>query len=358
MAFVMMLAAHRDCEPSMFEGKRLSGEGVLAVLDLFWSVDANVPPCRYFRLSQHAEHQGVTHATVRSLIETFGAERIDDFTQLLIDKKLDEQLAEQLLAEHETVRSLSSEGLIRLIDRHRENKSGEKLSRRAWMMRRELAAFYTDAPTSIVEPKRFPNAQEAFKYTGEKKGTGTSLMVHHNKPCEQDMSHQPGRFQPQIEHRLVIEPIHEVLLRGLRERLKLDGEELVSYADRVLMLFKDSTDPSVTLVALDLYSSMQAEISASLCVKAIKASRAARIPDSLAFDLFHLLGSAVTEECVSLIENDLLGIRECNTLLKNPLAAEVARKHLTVFLTKYRLAQSPSDIVGYARFFTPSSSIS
>lgn len=127
-----LIGTHLWCEPNTATTtRRLTSFVFTNTVKLLTELQATISPCRCLRLVAYAQECNIEIATVFALAKAHGAERVDDWIELLQSGVLKQWNAAQLASEPDLVRCLSLAEIIDLIERAKRDKQKRTLSKYA-----------------------------------------------------------------------------------------------------------------------------------------------------------------------------------------------------------------------------------
>lgn len=328
---------------------------LLLSLDLWKSTDLSVAPCHAMRVMHLAARGGLDTGVVSAFAREHGAERLDDIARLIEDQVLTAETVWELQTRPDLVRALAHRQIDWLVRAWRKGPATDLLAF-AQDSRRELRRLRgPNAPGTRPSPIIFDTTAGAISWAF-REATPTERAVNdlayvlrvHDTACGRE-TYRPGSHVPADDAILgsAFECSSE-LSTGLGRRLSLAGDALDAQAERVCRLVAGGASDSRTMFALDLLCEWDGTVSPDLCVRAANAAARAHIPDSLALDLLRTFGRNHVEEAVGLIEDGLMGLKECQRLLRNPVLVIEFRGRMRDLLERYRSANSPADIYALA----------
>ena len=329
-------------------------ETLLRSLDLWQATGLNVAPCHAMRVTHVAERHGFDAEVIAALAREHGAERLDDVARLMEDGIVTPESVWEFQSRPELVRALTRGQIVWLMREWHADPSTDLLAfardRRRDLRRQRGPLFAGKRPTAILIGSTANAIDSVYRETtAEERAKAEFLQILrvHDKACGPE-SWAPDAYVPSDD--AILGSAFECpapLASGLARRLALAGDALEERAERACRLFGDAP-PDRTLFALDLLAEWEGMADPALCLRAAVACGKARVPDSLAFDLLARFGRDHAEEAVGLVEDGLVGLRECQRLLKYPALIVERRGRMRDLLERYRAAGSPADICAFA----------
>lgn len=349
--FCSLFGRHMRCSG---RGSVVPLDQALLALDVWLCTDVRAAPCLALDAVRASRGRGIADEQLVAFARAHGATRLGDFARLCDDGLVTSDNAWELLTRPELVRALSHAQLDWLL-REWSRVAGTELLAFARERRGELRAK-RGTPLSVgtadkaVRPDTVADAFDlVFRNATPEESASNGRQVvwmMHGDDCPRDRL-RAGRYVPSNDDLLGPELPRE-LVSGMEARTRLGGGDLEARTERVRALFGEDVPGDQTLFALDLLCLWGDSADPSLCVRAAAAARRARVPDSLAFDLLVRFGYEHAEEAVALIERGLLGLKECQRLLKNPVLIVERRGRMRDLLERYRDAGSPADLYAFA----------
>jgi hypothetical protein len=340
--FSSLLRIHVGCLDAL---KIKTVEDALTAFELWHHTDVRVAPCHalrfVFALRDCAPDS--FDAALR-LAREHGAERLDDLARLVLDGRIDAAAARELDANPELVRSLTHAQLDFLLRTFAASDKTNLLAL-ARRIRTDLRGLRTAAkPTAPADGAiTYQGAAAALAWarTPEPGQTPENpSLARHAAACPTQHRDGTGRYVPAADRVLGNEPT-KPFIDGIARRFLLTGEALLDVADRVQRIFGDHPDEGRVLLVLDLYANWTGSVPPDICLRASVAACEARIPDPNAFDFLARLGASRVAEGTALIEEKLIGLKECQRFARYPDTLERHKTDLRTFLTSYHGAGSP-----------------
>ncbi|MCX6714276.1 MAG: hypothetical protein NTX72_00485 [Candidatus Uhrbacteria bacterium] len=127
-----LIGTHLACEPnSTTTTMRLTSFVFTNTVKLLTEMQATISPCRCLRLVAYAQECNIEINTIFALAKAHGAERMDDWIELLQSGVLKQWSAAQLASEPDLVRCLSLAEIIDLIERAKKDRQKRTLPKYA-----------------------------------------------------------------------------------------------------------------------------------------------------------------------------------------------------------------------------------
>lgn len=329
-------------------------DAMLRSLDLWLDTGLHVAPCHAMRLVHVADRAGLDVEVVAALAREHGAERLDDLVRLIEEGTLTAENVWEFQTRPDLVRALTFGQIDWLLREWRANPSTDLLAfaqgRRRDLRKRRGKLFAGTRPTPILAGTVERALASVYRETTAEeraKSEALRVLITHEKTCGRE-SWMPGAYVPSDD--AILGSAFEcppALGDGLARRTSRTGDPLEELAERVCRIVGDAA-PDRILFAFDLLAEWEGEADPALCLRAATAAKRAHIPDSLAFDLLAQFGRDHAEEAVGLVEDGLVGLKECQRLLKYPVLIVERRGRMRGLLERYREAGSPADIYAFA----------
>lgn len=333
----------------------LTPDTLLRSLDLWLATDLSVAPCHAMRVTHMAARVGLDAEIVAALAREHGAERLDDIARLVQDGTLTAENLWEFQARPDLVRALTFGQIGWLVREWRASPSTGLLAfaqgRRRDLRKLRGALFAGTRPTPVLASTIASALASVYRETTADELAKTDVLqalVAHEKECEQE-SWTPGAYVPSDDAILGSAfECAQALRDGLARRLSCDDDALEERAERVCRLIGDAA-PDRTLFALDLLAEWEGATDPGLCLRAAIAAKRAHIPDSFAGDLLARFGRDHAEEAVGLVEDGLVGLKECQRLLKHPVLVVEFRGRMRDLLVRHRATGGPADLYAFAQ---------
>lgn len=348
--FLRLFQVHNPCVGL----GNLKPDTLLRAFDLWTGTGVNVAPCHAMRVMHVAARNGFDAEVIAALAREHGAERLDDIARLVQDGILTQENVWEFQTRPDLMRALTFGQISWLVREWRANPSTDLLAfaqGRRRDLRRQRGPLYAGTRQAPILIETITAALDSVyrETTAEERLLSNYLQVlrAHDATCGHG-SWKPGSYVPSDD--AILGSSFECpapLASGLARRLSLTGDALEERAERACRLFGDAP-PDRILFALDLLAEWEGTADPALCLRAALACGKSRIPDSLAFDLLAQFGRDHAEEAVGLVEDGLVGLKECQRLLKHPVLIVERRGRMRDLLVRYRAASSPADIYAFA----------